>query len=170
MQPMVSLIVHAVLGLTAIGFAIASNPKIFARPGPGPRLSALECVYYVVGAASIVVGWYFNIRFVQQYATGSGNPIWGPGSWADYIRLMFVNSAASSASQDYTIMSVILLPLWTIVDGRRRGVNHPWIYFVMVLTTSSAFAFAFYLATVERQRRHLQSAHGMSVPTPGYTR
>jgi hypothetical protein len=154
---MVSLIVHAVLGLTAIGFAVASNPKIFARPVTGPRFSALECVFYVVGIASIAVGWYFNIRFVQQYATGSGNPIWGPGSWADYIRLMFVNPAASSAGQDYTIANVIVLPLWTIIDGRRRGVNHPWIYFVTSLLTSFAFAFAFYLATIERQRRHLQS-------------
>ena len=61
--------------------------------------------------------------------------------------------AASSASSDYAIMSVILLPLFTIVDGRRRGVRQPWLYFVVVLTASSSFGWAFYLATVERQRR-----------------
>lgn len=69
---------------------------------------------------------------------------------------MFTNPAASSASQDYTIANVILLPIFTIVDGYRRGLRHPWLYFVSSLFTSFAFAFAFYFATMERQRRHAQ--------------
>jgi len=150
---MVSLLVHAVLGLSVIGWIVASNSRVFTRPSSGPSLSPLEVVYYVVGVASVVLGWWFNIHFVQQYAHGSTNPIWGPGSWSDYIRLMFTNPAASSASQDYTIANVILLPLFTIVDGYRRGLRHPWLYFVSSLFTSFAFAFAFYFATIERQRR-----------------
>ena len=151
---MVSLLVHAVLGLSVIGWIVASNSKVFARPAAGPLFSPLECVYYVVGITSVALGCWFNIHFVQQYAQGSTNPIWGSGSWADYIRLMFTNPAASSASQDYTIANVILLPLFTIVDGNRRGLRHPWLYFVSSLFTSFAFAFAFYFATMERQRRH----------------
>jgi hypothetical protein len=154
---MVSLLVHALLGLTVIGWIVASNPKVFARPSAGPLLSPLECVYYVVGIASVVLGWYFNIRFVQEYSAGSTNPIWGPGSWSDYIRLMFTNPAASSASQDYTIANVVLLPLFTIADGYRRGLRRPWLFFISSLFTSFAFAFAFYFATLERQRRHTQS-------------
>lgn len=154
---MVSLIVHAVLGLAVIGWIVASNPTVFAKPAGQPMFSPLECVYYVVGIASILLGWYFNIRFVQQYTLGSSNPIWGPGSWVDYIRLMFTNPAASSASQDYTIANVILLPLFTIADGYRRGFRRPWLYFVSSLFTSFAFAFAFYFATIERQRRHAQA-------------
>ena len=160
---MVSLLVHAVLGLSVIGWIVASNQKVFARPATGPLFSRLEWVYYVVGVASVVLGWYFNVRFVQQYAHGSTNPIWGPGSWADYLRLMFTNPAASSASQDYTIANVILLPLFTIVDGYRRGLRRPWLFFVSSLFTSFAFAFAFYFATIERQRRHAQSS---TAPTP----
>ena len=151
---MVSLLVHAVLGLSVIGWIVASNPQVFARSSRGPSLSPLEAVYYIVGIASVVLGWWFNVHFVQQYAHGSTNPIWGPGSWADYMRLMFTNPAASSASQDYTIANVILLPLFTIVDGYRRGLRRPWLYFVSSLFTSFAFAFAFYFATIERQRRH----------------
>lgn len=160
---MVSLLVHAVLGLSVIGWIVASNRKVFARPAAGPLFSRLEWVYYVVGAASVLLGWYFNVRFVQQYARGSTNPIWGPGSWADYIRLMFTNPAASSAGQDYTIANVILLPLFTIVDGYRRGLRRPWLFFVSSLFTSFAFAFAFYFATIERQRRHAQTS---TAPTP----
>ena len=151
---MLSLSVHAVLGVAVVWLIVVSNRAIFRRPETGPVLSTLECAYYLAGIASIAVGWYFNIRFVMEYADGNANPIWGDGSWAQYIKLMFVNPAASSAGQDYTIGNVILLPLMTIVDGRRRGIARPWLFFVSSLFTSFAFAWAFYLATVERQRRH----------------
>jgi Terpene cyclase DEP1 len=155
---MVSLIVHAVLGISVIAWLVAANQQVFAKPANGPWFSPLELVYYVVGIASVALGWYFNITYVQQYAQGSTNPLWGEhGSWAEYIRLMFTNPAADSASQDYTIANVVLLPIFTIVDGRRRGLRHPWLYFVSSLFTSFAFAFAFYFATIERQRRHAQA-------------
>jgi hypothetical protein len=154
---MVSLLVHAVLGVAVIWFAVASNAKIFSRPY-GPWFSTVEIVYYAVGIASIAICWYFNYQFVQEYAAGSHNPIWGPGSWAQFIALGYDNPAGSSASADYTIANVVLLPLFTIIDGRRRGVRHPWIFFVSSLFTSFAFAWAFYLATIERQRRHQQAA------------
>jgi hypothetical protein len=107
--------------------------------------------------ASVLLGWYFITRFVRDYATGTGNPFWGPGSWSDYVRLMFTNPAASSANQDSTIANVVLLPVFTIVDGYRRDFRRPWLYFLSSLFTSFAFALAFYFATIERQRRHAQS-------------
>ena len=155
---MVSLVVHAILGLVLIGLVVASNPKIFARPADGPRLSALECAYYAIGIAGTVLGYYLNTRFVAEYATGTGNVFWGPGSWAEFISLGYTNPAASNASQDYTLINVVLLPLFTIVDGYRRGIRRPWLFFVTSLFTSCVFAYAFYFATMERQRRHRQAA------------
>jgi Terpene cyclase DEP1 len=151
---MVSMLVHAVLGVAVVWFTVASNPKIFSRPPGGPRFSAGEVAYWAVGLASIPLCWYVNFQFVQEYATPSSNPIWGPGSWQEFIALGYANPAASSASADYTILNVGLLPLFTIIDGRRRGIRHPWLFFVSSLFTSCAFAFAFYFATIERQRRH----------------
>jgi Terpene cyclase DEP1 len=151
---MVSLIVHALLGLAVIGVIVASNPAIF-RHKVTPRVSAMEAVYYVAGVISVIIGYYFNIRYVNEYAPpGAHNPIWGGhGSWAEFIKLGYVNPAASSASEDYTIASLIILPLFTIVDGRRRCIQRSWLYFLLVLFASTAFAWAFYLATAERQRR-----------------
>ena len=151
---MASLIAHALLGILSVWWIARSNPAIFRRSA-APLLSVGEAVLYAVGGASVVLGWYFNIRFVQQHGPHKVffNPLWGHGSWAQYIKLMFANPAASSAGQDYTIGNVILLPLMTIVDGRRRGITRPWLYFVSTLFTSFAFGWAFYLATVERQRR-----------------
>jgi Terpene cyclase DEP1/Predicted membrane protein (DUF2101) len=150
---MVSLLVHAALGVTVIWLIVASNRGIFRRIATGPNLSTLELALYVVGIASVILGWYFNVRFVRDYAHGHTNPIWGDGSWAQYIKLMYANPASSSAGEDYTFANVIILPLITIVDGRRRGIARPWLFFVSSLFTSFAFAWAFYLAVVERQRR-----------------
>jgi hypothetical protein len=150
---MVPLIAHAALGIAVIAAIVALNPGIFKQPAT-PKLSVLEAVYYIAGIAATGLGYYFNVRFIDMYGHGAvHNPFWGPGSWAEFIKLGYDNPAASNASQDYTIMSVILLPLFTIIDGHRRGVRHAWLYFMLVLTASSALAWAFYLATVERQRR-----------------
>jgi hypothetical protein len=151
---MVSLLVHALLGVVVLVVIVKSNPAIFARFPTGSQVSALEVFYYVVGVASIALGYYFNYQFVQDYSTPSSNPIWGPGSWQEFITLGYVNPAAGSASQDYTIMSLLIFPVFAVVDGRRRGIKHAWLYIGFILFASSASAWAFYLAAVERQRRH----------------
>jgi hypothetical protein len=151
-----ALLVHAILGLVTIGALIRLNRSTFRRPADGPRVSVIEALYVAIGVLSVGLGWYFNVRFVQHY--GGSNPLWGDGaSWTHYISLMFTNDAARSASQDYIIANVVILPLWTIVDGRRRGISSPWLYFVISLFTSFAFAVCAYLFTLERLRRHDKS-------------
>jgi hypothetical protein len=72
--------------------------------------------------------------------------------------MLFTNWAADSAAQDYIIVNVVLLPLWTIIDGRRRGLRVAWIFFVMSLFTSLAFSVAMFLAFIERQLRYNRAA------------
>jgi len=155
-----TLIAHAVLGIVVIGLIIWSNPTIFRSPAIGPKFTALELLYYFIGIVSVALGWYFNIKFVEQYADGTGNVFSGHGSWMQFIQLGYANPAAGSASQDYTIGNVVLLPMFTIIDGYRRGIRRPWLYFISSLFTSFAFAWAFYLATIERQRAHEKSQLG----------
>jgi hypothetical protein len=52
------------------------------------------------------------------------------------------------------IVNLVLLPLWTIVDGTRRGLKWAWIFFIMSLFTSLAFSIALFLAFMERQWRY----------------
>jgi hypothetical protein len=150
---MVALIIHLALGIAVIVAIVMLNPQIF-RQRAIPKVSVLEAVYYIAGIAATVLGYYFNHRYVAEYSMGAHNAIWGDhGSWKEFIILGYDNPAAASASQDYTIMSLVLLPLFVIVDGRRRGIRHAWLYLLLILFTSSSFPWAFYLATVERQRR-----------------
>lgn len=152
---MVSLIVHAALGIAVVAWIVRSNPAIFRRPPSDPMFSALEVGYLFVGVVSIGLGWFFNVTFVFDYGPDQlfFNPLWGDGSWAHYLELMFDNPAAGSAGADFIVANVIVLPLVTIIDGRRRGIARPWLFFVATLFTSFSFGWAFYLMTVERQRR-----------------
>jgi hypothetical protein len=144
---MVSLLVHAALGVLTTALMVRWNARLFrfGRGAGGSPITPLEVVIVIVGVASVVLGWYFNIRYVQQYGRQA--------SWVHFTRSLFTNWASDSAAQDYIIANVVLLPLWTIVDGRRRSIAKPWIFFVMSLFTSYAFAVAAYLFAVERQIR-----------------
>ena len=112
---------------------------------------------------SLLLGWYFNVRYVHQYGHRA--------SYINYTKMLFSNWAADSAAQDYTIVNLVLLPLWTIVEGRRRGLRWAWIFFVMSLFTSLAFSMAFFLAFMERQLRYNRSLspvqHGVAAVVAG---
>jgi hypothetical protein len=151
---MISLIVHALLGAGTVLLVIRANAAIFRRTASGPLLSGLEVALYTIGIASIVAGWTFNVAFVLDNTDGwVTNPLWGDGSWAQYLQLMFANPAASSAGIDFSIANVLILPIVAIVWGRRLGINRPWLFFAVTLFASFTFGWAFFAATVERQRR-----------------
>ncbi len=76
----------------------------------------------------------------------------------------FTNPASGSVGQDMIITNVLLFPLWTMIDGPRRGLRHTWIYFVMSLFTSFSFAMGLYLAAQERQVRWLAAGGPNSRP------
>jgi Terpene cyclase DEP1 len=140
-----SLLVTGTLGVLTTAYAFMANRRLFVG-GRAGRVSVLEGLFYFFGVASLCTGWYFNVRYTHQYGHQA--------SYINYTKALFSNWAADSAAQDYIIVNLVLLPLWTIVDGRRRGLRAPWIFFVMSLFTSLAFSMAFYLAFVERQVRY----------------
>jgi hypothetical protein len=146
---MISLVIHAVLGVATTAFVAYRNRRLFTGRWPGSRVTPLEVVLYVTAIASVLLGWYFNVRYVQEFAARA--------SWIHFTKSLFSNWAADSEAQDYLIVSLILFPLWTIVDGYRRRIRVPWGFFVMSLFTSLGFCMAGYLAVVERQRRYARA-------------
>jgi hypothetical protein len=147
-----SLVFFGVLGIVSTAVAFRYNRHLLAGGAAG-RVSILEGLYYGIGVASLCLGWYFNVRYVHTYHHAS---------YINYTKMLFTNWAADSAAQDYTIVNVLLLPLWTIVDGRRRALRVPWIFFVMSLFTSLAFSMAMYLAFVERSVRYERERSAVS--------
>ena len=139
------LFVYGILGVVATAVAFAVNRRLFDRRWVR-SVSPLEALFYGLGVASLVLGWYFNVRYVHQRGAHA--------SYVNYTKALFDNWASDSAAQDYIMVNVALFPLWSIVDGRRRGMRAPWLFFVMSLFTSLAFSVAMYLAFVERQIRY----------------
>ncbi len=139
------LLIYGTLGVLATALAVLANRRLFVGERVG-SVSMLEGAYYAVGLVALVVGWYFNVRYTHDYGDEA--------TYVNYTKTLFDNAASASAAQDFIIVNVALLPLWTLTDGRRRGIRAPGVFFVMSLFTSLAFAMALYLAFAERQLRH----------------
>lgn len=150
---MLSLFIHAALGALTIALFFRFNAHLYRDDWQGSRVTLLEGVYYALAVGSVCIGWYFNVHYVMAYPAEA--------SWAHFTRMLFDNPAAAAAGQDMIVTNVFLFPLWTVIDGRRRGLPHTWIYFVISLFTSFGFAMGLYLAAQERQVRWL-AAEGLS--------
>jgi hypothetical protein len=142
---MTSLLVHAALGALAIFVSFRANAHLYRRDWPGSRVGLAEGVCYVLAVISVCVGWYFNQKYVFSYPEQA--------SWVHFTKQLFDTPAGGSGAQDLIITNVFLFPLWTMLDGPRRGLRWAWIYFVMSLFTSFGFAMGMYLAAQERQVR-----------------
>ena len=144
---MTSLLIHAALGALTIGVFFYVNAHLYRSDWVGSRMTFLEGLYYVLAVGSVCTGWFFNVNYVLAYPADA--------SWVHFIKMLFTNPAASSVGQDIIVTNVVLFPLWTMIDGPRRGLKGTWVYFTMSLFTSFGFAMALYLVAQERQARWL---------------
>lgn len=144
---MLSLLIHAALGVLTVGVFFYVNAHLYRGDWPGSRATFLERLYYALAVVSVCIGWFFNVRYVLTYPAEA--------SWTHFTSMLFTNPAAASGGQDLIITNAILFPLWTMIDGPRRGLRATWIYFTMSLFTSFGFAMGLYLAAQERQVRWL---------------
>jgi hypothetical protein len=146
---MTSLAIHAALGVLTVVVFFRVNRHLYIRGWPGSGVTPLEGLYYLLAVVSVCIGWYFNVTYVMTYPAEA--------SWWHFTTMLFTNPAASSVGQDIIVTNAILFPLWTMIDGPRRGLRETWIYFTMSLVTSFGFAMGLYLAAQERQVRWLAS-------------
>jgi len=153
---MLSLLVHAALGALTVYIFSTVNAHLYRRDWPGADVTLVEGIYYAMAGISVCTGWYFNIRYVFGYPEDY--------SWLHFTGMLFADPASGSVGQDMIITNLVLLPLWTMIDGPRRGLRHPWIYFTMSLFTSFSCAMGLYLAAQERQVRWLAARGSDSRP------
>ena len=140
-----SLLIHAALGALTVGVFFYVNAHLYRRDWMGSRTTFLEGLYYVLAVASVCTGWFFNVKYVFTYPAEA--------SWVHFTKMLFATPAGGSGAQDLIVTNVFLFPLWTIIDGSRRGLRGTWIYFTMSMFTSFGFAMGLYLAAQERQVR-----------------
>ena len=149
---MTALLVHAALAAATILAFFYVNAHLYRDEWRGSRPTWLEITYYVTSIVSVTIGWYFNIRYTL------GDPV--KAGWVDFTMSLFDHPASGSVGQDMILTNVILFPLWTMIDGPRRGLRGTWVYFAMSLFTSFTFAVGMYLAAQERPLRWSASQKG----------
>ena len=110
---MTSLVIHAALGVLTVVVFFHFTRYLYARDWRGSGVTWLEGLYYVLAVGSVCTGWYFNVTYVRTYPAEA--------SWAHFIAMLFTNPAAGSVGQDVIVTNAILFPLWTMIDGPRRG-------------------------------------------------
>ncbi len=144
-----ALVIHLTLALAFLALFFYWNAYLYRGGWSGAGTTGIEALYYLIALCSLAAGYYFNAQYVRMYPAEA--------SWVHFTRLLFTNPAAASGAQDLVTTNVLLLPLWTIIDGRRLGLRQPWIYFILSLLTSFGFAMGLYLAAHERQLRWLKA-------------
>lgn len=105
------------------------------------NLTLRQIVFAVLAVAGLAIPWYFNLQLMS-----------GPGglSLAHFVAGGYANPAASSLTTDLTVAFLAFL-VWLPGEARRASVPHWWIY--VVLGFGVAFAFAFPLFLLVRERR-----------------
>lgn len=106
-------------------------------------------VYALLALAGLVGPWYFNIR----YALGGGSPTDIPAA----LELAFANSVSSSLSTDLFI-AYLAFALWAVLEARRIGIPRGWVYPLLGLCVSFAFAFPLFLYQRERHSAREESS------------
>lgn len=83
-----------------------------------------------------------------------GGPYWvEPGSsLTGFVRLAFVNGPAATLASDLSVV-YLLVSAWIVIEGRRLGMRHLWVY--LVANTVVAVAVGLGLFFVQRER-HLR--------------
>ncbi|MGB1580930.1 MAG: DUF2834 domain-containing protein, partial [Nevskiales bacterium] len=94
---------------------------------------------------ALLIGWYHNLAYFEQYRDVAG--------WWHWTTLLFVNPASASGGQDLIFANLLLFPLWNMIDGRRHNMKIWWWYFPMSLLTSYAFGIALFMAMLLRQMK-----------------
>ncbi len=126
----------AILGIVVIAIIVRTNPGIFKR-ACGRSAGIRRWRSSTTSSAWLRLLWatYFSHQFVQDIHDAVVQPDLGPGSWQQFIALGYVDPAAGSPARTTRSSTSYLLPLFTIIDGRRRGIRHSWLFFVSSLFT-----------------------------------
>ena len=99
-------------------------------------------VYGLFAVAGAVIPWYFNIVWMRE--TGS---LLTP---AALVAGGFITPLTSSLTTDFFIGTTPVL-VWMVLEARRLGMRHAWVY--VLGTFAIAFAFACPLFLMMRESR-----------------
>lgn len=112
-------------------------------PGRG-----FEKALLALALAGAVLPWSSHVQF---FNSEGGIALWR------FFELAYVNLPASAMSNELLVVFVVL-NVWMIVEARRTGIPHVWLYVTISIAVAVAAAFPLFLLARERLlRRELLS-------------
>lgn len=100
--------------------------------------SLLIPVYAALSLGALAATWTFNIAHVVH-----------GGSLISFVTDGYVNDASSSLTNDILFVTAVAF-VFMVVDARRTGVRHVWVYMALCLMIATSVIFPIYLIARER--------------------
>jgi hypothetical protein len=98
-------------------------------------------VYGVIAFAALILTWSQNLAFFAQRDNGG---------LAGFLRDAWANHAAASLGND-VILVALTAAVFMVIEARRLGIRHVWVFFVLALGVAISVAFPLFLIVRERR-------------------
>ena len=98
-------------------------------------------LYAVLAAGALVATWWHNIAFIRD-----------GGTLAGFLTDGYANHVSASLINDLWFMVGVAF-VFMVVDARRTGVRHVWVYLVLSAGIAVSVMFPLYLIARERKLR-----------------
>ncbi len=102
-----------------------------------PRWTPLAVGYLSLAIVGLIATWTFNILAIV------GESTWF-GEW-------FSNGFATQSLQVDLLVLAVAAGILVVVEGRRIGMRHAWLFLPLSAVTAAAFAIPLFLALRERR-------------------
>lgn len=102
-----------------------------------PRWTPLAVVYLVLAVVGLIGTWTLNVIAITQ------------GS--DFVGEWLGNGPATQSLQVDLLVVAIASGAFIVIEGRRIGLRHAWVFLPLAAVTAAAFAIPLFLALRERK-------------------
>jgi hypothetical protein len=108
-----------------------------SHPDAQPRWTPLALVYLTLAIIGLVATWTFNILAIR--------------AGTDFIGEWATNGFATQSLQVDLLILAVAVGVFLVIEGRRVGMRHAWIFLPLSAVTAAAFAMPLFLALRERK-------------------
>jgi uncharacterized membrane protein len=107
------------------------------EPTGRPRWTPLAIVYLALAILGLIATWTFNILAIT--------------AGTDFIGEWATNGFATQSLQVDLLILAVAVGVFLVVEGRRIGMRHAWLFLPLSAVTAAAFAVPLFLALRERK-------------------
>lgn len=96
-------------------------------------------LYAALSVGALIATWWHNIAYIKEGGTAYG-----------FLTEGYANHVAASLINDLWFLLAAAF-VFMVVDARRNGVRHVWLYLVLSFATAVSVMFPLYLIARERK-------------------